>query len=97
MRSAHSNRLFFFLSAGWGPVVRTLPITNGLVDYGIASSFAVGGTIGPQIRAAGFDLIELGLPAFNAPVDEEREWWSPYDFLALHSLDIETLLGHVKA
>jgi len=97
MRSSHSNRVFFFLSAGWGPVVRALPIINRLADYGIASSFAIGGTIGTQIRAAGFDLIPLSLPAFNAPVHELREWWSPYHFLALRDLDIETLLDHVEA
>ena len=97
MCSAHSNRVFFFLSAGWGPVVRALPIINRLADYGIASSFAIGGTIGPQIRSAGFDLIELSLPAFEAPADERREWWSPYHFLAFRDLDIETLLGHVEA
>jgi UDP:flavonoid glycosyltransferase YjiC (YdhE family) len=97
MRSTDSNRVFFFLSAGWGPVVRTLPIANRLVDYDIASSFAIGGTIGPQIRAAGFDLIQLNLPAFNVPVNEVQEWWSPYHFLALHNLNIERLLGHVEA
>jgi len=97
MCSAHSNRVFFFLSAGWGPVVRALPIINRLADYGIASSFAIGGTIGPQIRSAGFDLIELSLPAFEAPADERREWWSPYHFLAFRDLNIETLLGHVEA
>jgi UDP:flavonoid glycosyltransferase YjiC (YdhE family) len=96
MRSTHSNRVFFFLSAGWGPIVRTLPIANRLADHGIASSFAIGGAIGPQIRAAGFDLIQLSLPAFNAPADEARERWSPYHFLALHNLDIETLLDHVE-
>src|SRR3954452_25610616 len=93
MRSTHSNRVFFFLSAGWGPVVRTIPITNRLVDYGIASSFAIGGTIAAQIRAGGFDLIELSLP----PVDELQGWWSPYHFLALHNHDIETLLDHIGA
>jgi UDP:flavonoid glycosyltransferase YjiC (YdhE family) len=97
MRSNHSSRVFFFLSAGWGPVVRTLPIANRLVDYGVASSFAIGGTTGPQIRAAGFDLIQLSRPAFTAPVDEVRGWWSPYHFLAFHHLDIDTLIGHVEA
>jgi hypothetical protein len=53
MRSAHSKRVFFFLSAGWGPVVRALPIINRLADYGIASSLAIHGAIGPRIRAAG--------------------------------------------
>ncbi len=97
MRSTHSKRVFFFLSAGWGPLVRALPIINRLVDYGIASAFAVGGTISPQIRAAGFDLIPLRLPAFDAPAQEVREWWSPYHFLALRGLAIETLLDHVEA
>jgi UDP:flavonoid glycosyltransferase YjiC (YdhE family) len=97
MRSTHSSRVFFFLSAGWGPVVRTLPIANRLASYGIASSFAIGGTIGSQIRTAGFDLIPLRIPTFKATVDQMREWWSPYHFLALHNHDVETLLGHVEA
>ncbi len=96
MSSTHSDRVFFFLSAGWGPVVRTLPIANRLVGYGVESLFAIGGTIGPQIRAAGFDLIPLNLPAFNVVVDEVRKFWSPYHFLALHNLDIKPLLGYVE-
>ncbi len=99
MSSVRSNKVvFFFLSAGWGPVVRTLPIANRLVDHGITSSFAIGGAIGPKIRAAGFDLIELDLPEFNAPSDEAAGWWSPYHFLALHDLEnLAALLDHVEA
>jgi UDP:flavonoid glycosyltransferase YjiC (YdhE family) len=97
MRATHSRRVFFFLSAGWGPVVRTLPIANRLADFGVASSFAIGGTIGSEIRAAGFDMIQLSIPPFNAAAKEAQKWWSPYHFLALHNLDIKPLLGHVEA
>src|SRR5450755_3498910 len=97
MRSNHSSRVFFFLSAGWGPIVRTLPIANRLVDFGVASSFAIGGTIRSQIRAAGFDMIQLSIPPFNAAAEEAQKWWSPCHFLALHNLDIKPLLGHVEA
>jgi UDP:flavonoid glycosyltransferase YjiC (YdhE family) len=95
MRSTPKNQVFFFLSAGWGPVVRTLPIVSRLVDHGIASSVAIGGTIGPELRAAGFELIEISLPAFKVPADQASEWWSPYHFLAYHDLDIDSLLHHV--
>jgi UDP:flavonoid glycosyltransferase YjiC (YdhE family) len=95
IRSTHRHRVLFFLSAGWGPVVRTLPIAHRLADHGVASAFAIGGTIRPQIRA--LDVIELRLPPFNAPADAARGWWSPYHFLALHNLDIATLLAHVEA
>lgn len=95
MRSTPKNQVFFFLSAGWGPVVRTLPIVSRLVDHGIASSVAIGGRIGPELRAAGFELIEISLPAFKVPADQASEWWSPYHFLAYHDLDIDSLLHHV--
>jgi hypothetical protein len=69
--------------AGWGPVVRTLPIVSRLVDHGIASSVAIG-TIGPE-RAADFDHRDQ--PALTCgrirPANGE-----PYHFLAHHDLDI---------
>ena len=70
MGSTHEKRVFFFLSAGWGPVVRTLPIMSRLLDHGVASSLAIAGTIGAELHAAGFDLIELSLPAFDVPASE---------------------------
>jgi UDP:flavonoid glycosyltransferase YjiC (YdhE family) len=97
MRSSHRSRVFFFLSAGWGPVVRTLPVINRLADHGIASSLAIGGAIAPQIRADGFDLIEVGLPGFDAQTDEVRDSWSPYHFISRHNTDIALLLAHVEA
>ena len=97
MRRTPANRVFFFLSAGWGPVVRTLPIINRLVDYGISSSLAVGGAINQRICKAGFDVIHLTLPALDAPKELAREWWSPYHFLALPNLNIELLLSQVEA
>src|SRR5438067_2730208 len=96
MGSTPKNQVFFFLSAGWGPVVRTLPIVSRLVAHGMASSVAIGGTIGPELRAAGLDLIEISLPAFNVRPDEAGEWWSPYHFLAHHHSDIDSLLHHVE-
>ena len=93
----HQKRVFFFLSAGWGPAVRTLPIMRGLADHGISSSFAMGETAGATIRAAGFDLIELSLPAFNVPASEIRDWWSPYHYLAFHRNDIDPLIHRVDA
>jgi UDP:flavonoid glycosyltransferase YjiC (YdhE family) len=95
MRSAHPERVFFFLSAGWGPVVRTLPIIHRLADRGIASAVAIGGDIGAKIRAAGCDVIELRLPASDAPTDEVRNWWSPYHYLAFHNVD--SLFDQVNA
>jgi UDP:flavonoid glycosyltransferase YjiC (YdhE family) len=97
MCSTHQKRVFFFLSAGWGPAVRTLPIMRGLADHGISSSFAMGETLGATIRAAGFDLIELSLPAFNVPASEIRDWWSPYHYLAFHRNDIDPLIHRVDA
>jgi UDP:flavonoid glycosyltransferase YjiC (YdhE family) len=97
MRSTHEKRVLFFLSAGWGPAVRTLPIIKRLADDGISSSLAVGGGIGPTIRAAGFDLIELGLPPFGVAAAAARDWWSPYHLLAYHNLDIDPLLALVEA
>src|SRR5262245_43915178 len=100
IRSGHSNersmsrrstRVFFFLSAGWGPVVRALPIMNRLVDYGFASSFAVGGLTDTRIRDMGFDPIEIGVPSFDTPVDRTSNEWSPYHFLALCT--VKTLLA----
>ena len=73
MRRTPANRVFFFLSAGWGPVVRTLPIINRLVDYGISSSLAVGGAINQRICKAGFDVIHLTLPALDAPKELARD------------------------
>jgi UDP:flavonoid glycosyltransferase YjiC (YdhE family) len=97
MRSTHEKHVLFFLSAGWGPAVRALPIMKQLVGYGISSSFAVGGGIGATIRAAGFDLIELNLPPVDAAAAGVRDWWSPYHFLALHNVDIDPVLPHIEA
>jgi UDP:flavonoid glycosyltransferase YjiC (YdhE family) len=99
MPSIRANKpVFFFLSAGWGPVVRTLPIAHRLIEHGIASAFAIGGTIGPKIRAAGFDSIELDLPEVDARADAATGWWSPYHFLALHGLEnLTPLLDQVEA
>ena len=88
------KRVFFFLSGGWGPLVRTLPIVKRLADHGIASSLGIAG-LGSQLQDAGFDLIELNLLPFNAPADAARSWWSPYHFLAYQSL--ESLVEHVEA
>jgi len=60
--------VFFFLSAGWGPVVRALPIMNRLADYGVASSFAVGGLTDSKIRDMGFDPIEISVPPLDTSV-----------------------------
>src|SRR5437660_10787695 len=76
MPSSHPKRVFFFLSGGWGPLVRTLPIARRLADHGIGSSLAIGGAVGGKLRAAGCDLIEFTLPAFNASADTARGWWS---------------------
>jgi len=97
MDSTHEKRVFFFLSAGWGPVVRTLPIMSRLRDHGVASSLAIAGTIGAELHAAGFDLIELSVPAFDVPASETRHWWSPYHHLAFHANDIDSLLAHAEA
>jgi UDP:flavonoid glycosyltransferase YjiC (YdhE family) len=94
--SIHSARVFFFLSGGWGPLVRTLPISNRLLDFDVASSFAISGTLGPQIRAAGFDLIALS-PEVSTAVGAAPEWWSPYHFLSAHNADSGTLIAHVEA
>jgi UDP:flavonoid glycosyltransferase YjiC (YdhE family) len=93
-RSPHARRVFFFLSAGWGPVVRTLPVMNRLADHGIASAVAIGGDIGARIRAAGCDLIDLRLPAFEPPLDRVQDRWSPYHYLAVQNLG--SLLDHVN-
>src|SRR5262249_5667856 len=93
--SRRSRRVFFFLSAGWGPVVRALPIMNRLVDYGVASSFAVGGLTDSKIREMGFDPIEISVPPLDTPVDRTSNGWSPYHFLALRT--VKTLLDHVEA
>jgi UDP:flavonoid glycosyltransferase YjiC (YdhE family) len=95
MRSA--KPVFFFLSAGWGPVIRTLPIAKRLADEEIASAFAIGGAIGAHIRAAGFDLIDFAIPAFPAPADQAQAWWSPYHFLAFCNRDPDLLLAYVEA
>jgi UDP:flavonoid glycosyltransferase YjiC (YdhE family) len=96
MRQPPASRVFFFLSAGWGPVVRTLPIINRLADCGISSSLAVGGAINQRICMAGFDVIRLDLPTLDAPKELTREWWSPYHSLALPNLNIELLLTQVE-
>jgi UDP:flavonoid glycosyltransferase YjiC (YdhE family) len=88
------KRVFFFLSGGWGPLVRTLPIVKRLADHGIVSSLAIAG-LGPQLQDAGFDVIELNLLPFTAPADAAGGWWSPYHFLAHQSL--ESLIEQVEA
>jgi len=95
--STHSARVFFFLSGGWGPLVRTLPIANRLLDFDIASSFAIGGTLGPQIRAAAYDLIPLNLPEVSIAASAAPERWSPYHFLSDHNLETGRLMAHVEA
>jgi hypothetical protein len=96
-RSNQTKRVFFFLSGGWGPLVRTLPIAKRLADHGIGSSLGIGGSIGGQLRAAGYEVIELRLPAFNASAESARGWWSPYHFLSHRSLDTELLVEHVES
>jgi UDP:flavonoid glycosyltransferase YjiC (YdhE family) len=95
--STHSARVFFFLSGGWGPLVRTLPIAHRLVDLGVASSFAIGGTLGAQIRAAGYDLVALSLPEAGMAAGAASERWSPYHFLSDHNADSGRLIAHVEA
>jgi hypothetical protein len=97
MRSNEGKRVFFFLSGGWGPLVRTLPIAKWLAEHGIGSSLGIGGAIGAHLRAAGYEVIEAPLPAFNAPADAARGWWSPYHFLSDCSLGTELLVEHVEA
>src|SRR4051794_14048340 len=97
MRSNEGKRVSFFLSGGWGPLVRTLPIAKRLADHGIGSSLGIGGAIGAHLRGAGYEVIEPALPAFNAPADAARGWWSPYHFLSDCSLDTEVLVEHVEA
>jgi UDP:flavonoid glycosyltransferase YjiC (YdhE family) len=95
--STHSARVFFFLSGGWGPLVRTLPIANRLLDFDIASSFAIGGTLAPQIRAAGYDLVALNLPEVSIAAAAAPERWSPYHFLSDHNVQTNRLIAHVEA
>ena len=96
-RSNQAKRVLFFLSGGWGPLVRTLPIAKRLADHGIGSSLGIGGSMGGQLRAAGYEVIELRLPAFNACAESARRWWSPYHFLSHRSLNTELLVEHVEA
>jgi UDP:flavonoid glycosyltransferase YjiC (YdhE family) len=97
MHSTHSARVFFFLSGGWGPLVRTLPIANRLLEFGVASSFAIGGTLGPQIRAAGYDLVALTLPEMSIAAAAAPERWSPYHFLSDHNVETGRLIAQVEA
>jgi UDP:flavonoid glycosyltransferase YjiC (YdhE family) len=89
--------VLFFLSAGWGPAVRTLPIMRELARHGIACSFAMGETISPVINAAGFDVVELSLPAVEVMADKVRNWWSPYHYVAFQQNDVGPLLHRVEA
>src|SRR5262249_41091500 len=68
---------------------------NRLADYGVASSFAVGGLTDSKIRDMGFDPIEISVPPLDTPVDRTSDGWSPYHFLALRT--VKTLLDHVEA
>jgi UDP:flavonoid glycosyltransferase YjiC (YdhE family) len=88
--------VFFFLSGGWGPLVRTLPIITRLAEHGIASSVSVAG-LAPRLRDAGFDVIEPAVPAFGAPAEAAPGWWSPYHFLVHHGHDIKRIVAHVEA
>jgi UDP:flavonoid glycosyltransferase YjiC (YdhE family) len=97
MRSTRAKRVLFFLSAGWGPAVRTLPIMRELARHGIACSFAMGETVSPAISAAGFDVIELSLPPLNVIADEVLSWWSPYHYLAFHHSNVGPVLHRVEA
>jgi UDP:flavonoid glycosyltransferase YjiC (YdhE family) len=97
MLSMRTKRVLFFLSAGWGPAVRTLPIMRELARHGIACSFAMGETISPVINAAGFDVVELSLPAVEVMADKVRNWWSPYHYVAFQQNDVGPLLHRVEA
>ncbi|HEY7244148.1 MAG TPA: nucleotide disphospho-sugar-binding domain-containing protein [Xanthobacteraceae bacterium] len=97
MRATHERRVFFFLSAGWGPAVRTLPIIERLAGHDIASAFALGEAPGAAIRAAGLEPIELRLPPADAAASRTRDWWSPYHHLAFSAGDIAPLLDRVEA
>lgn len=75
-----AKKAYFLLSAGWGPVVRALPIANALKRNGVKTYFHVSGKVAEAMSRAGH---ELKSPAwFPQKGEPKRDWWNLDQLLA---------------
>src|SRR3989344_8595828 len=82
MNQGHrTKKVYFLLSAGWGPVVRALPIANALKKRGVKTYFHVSGKVVAEAMAKASH--ELVTPAsFPQKGEPKRNWWTLDQLLA---------------
>lgn len=77
------KKVYFMLSAGWGPVIRALPVAEQLKKNGIKSVFHVSGkSIVDHLKRAGYKVHSpISIPQKGEP---KQDWWTLdqllYDF-----------------
>ncbi|OGD83011.1 hypothetical protein A2165_01540 [Candidatus Curtissbacteria bacterium RBG_13_40_7] len=74
------KKVYFLLSACWGPVIRALPIANMLKEQGVKTYFHVSGKVAELVEKAGHEKVSPE----NFPQDGEstRDWWNLDQFLS---------------
>lgn len=79
-KGAMTKKAYFLLSAGWGPVVRALPIANALKKTGVKTYFHVNGKVANAMVKAGHEL-KTPTP-FPQKGEPKRNWWTLDQLLA---------------
>lgn len=70
-----TKKIFFVLSAGWGPVMRALPVANALKNLGLKTYFHVSGKI--AIKTMSDAGHEFATPkSFPQTGNPKRDWWT---------------------
>lgn len=91
------KKVYFLLSAGWGPVVRALPVANQLKNKGFLTFFNVSGKVSDAMIKAGHQLVA---PAVHHPQtgNPQRDWWTLDHFLSCFGWsDIEFVENRFKS
>ncbi|PIP55475.1 hypothetical protein CO157_05345 [Candidatus Peregrinibacteria bacterium CG_4_9_14_3_um_filter_49_12] len=79
-----SNRVFFSITSGWGPVMRVLPIAHLLKEKGCEVFFRAAGPIAEKLEQFGFVVKAPEAPRGVIMRPTPRKWWTLDHFLALH-------------
>ncbi|OGY54548.1 MAG: hypothetical protein A3A24_01150, partial [Candidatus Buchananbacteria bacterium RIFCSPLOWO2_01_FULL_46_12] len=80
MNALTKKKVYFLLSAGWGPVVRALPIANQLKEKGIKTYFHVAGKVADVMIRAGHE--QVSPDRFPQKGNPKRDWWTLDQLLA---------------
>lgn len=78
--SKKAARVYFLLSAGWGPVTRALPVANALKAQGAKTFFHVSGSVAEAMTKSGHEFVApVSFPQTGKP---QRYWWTLDQLLA---------------